>query len=137
MLGTFTFSQDQVISLEPYGSIPVLARGIRIVHSRPDYPKTIIFWCLGSREALLQRISEVGFVPKGTIGSLVRAKGFPIRWSAIAIYVVLWNGLLLLDRTVLERRAAAPGPIALLALLGTFDIRLAKRRKSSVLWEAR
>jgi hypothetical protein len=121
-LGTFVFTPEQVIAHEPVGSIPVLARGIRIVHTRPDYPQTIIFWYLGSREKLLTGISEAGFVPRGSTGSFAKPTGFPVRWSVIGIWLVIWNGLLLVDRTAVQTRAAAPGFRTLLALLGTFGL---------------
>jgi hypothetical protein len=40
----------------------------------------------------------------------------------IIIFLLLWNGLFLLDRSVQERPAAMPGPVALLALFGIFSL---------------
>ena len=60
-LGTYTFTPSEVVTLEPYGSIPVLARGIRISHNRRDYPKKIIFWCMGGRDSALAEVAETGF----------------------------------------------------------------------------
>lgn len=31
-------------ALEPYGSIPILASGVRVVHTVQNYPDKIIFW---------------------------------------------------------------------------------------------
>jgi hypothetical protein len=121
-LETLVFSPEQVIALEPCGSIPVLASGVRIVHTRSDCPQTVIFWYLGRRATLLERIREAGFIPAGSIGSFARAAGMPIRWSVIIIFLLLWNGLFLLDRSVQERPAAMPGPVALLALFGIFSL---------------
>ena len=116
-LGTYTFTPSEVVVLEPYGSIPVLARGIRIKHNRRDYPPKIIFWCMGARDAALAEIAETGFTPRGQ--PLDRPTGFPVRWSAVLTLLVLWNGLFLLDRAMAQSRTA-PGPLALLALVLLF-----------------
>lgn len=116
-LGTYTFTPSEVVALEPYGSIPVLARGIRIKHNRRDYPKKIIFWCMGRRDAALTELAATGFSPSGQ--PLDGPTGFPVRWSAILILLVLWNGLFLLDRTVVGSRTA-PGPFASVALVLLF-----------------
>ena len=55
-LGTYEFSPLQVVSVEPYGSIPLLSSGIRIIHNRADYPEKIIFWCMGNRSRVLAEI---------------------------------------------------------------------------------
>jgi hypothetical protein len=116
-LGTYQFSSDQVVALEPYGSIPVLARGIRIRHNRPDYPENIIFWCLGNRQGMLDAISQAGFRATGHV-LLSRTSGFAFRWSFIISFVIVWNLLMLLDGSFGGHSVpASPGPVAVLALL--------------------
>ena len=39
LLGKYSFTPDQVISLEKYGCIPILGSGIRIHHNIADYSK--------------------------------------------------------------------------------------------------
>jgi hypothetical protein len=116
-LGTYTFTPSEVVALEPYGSIPVLARGIRIKHNRRDYPQKIIFWCIGGRDSVLTEVAGTGFSPKGQPDT--RAAGFPVKWSAILALLVLWNGLFLVDRAAAGARTT-PGPYALLALVLLF-----------------
>jgi hypothetical protein len=116
-LGTYTFAPAEVVALQPYGSIPILARGIRIQHNRRDYPRKIIFWCMGGRDSALAEIAETGFSARGQ--PLDRATGFPVRWSAILILLVVWNGLFLLDREEAGSRTT-PGPLALVALILLF-----------------
>src|SRR5690242_5065188 len=69
--GSYEFSPSQVTVIEPVGFIPILFKGIRIHHNRPDYPEKIIFWCVGAREEVLDAISNSGFRAAGT-PSLVR-----------------------------------------------------------------
>ncbi len=112
-LGTYTFTPSEIVALEPYGSIPVLARGVRIMHNRRDYPKKIIFWCMGRRDAALIELAATGFAPSGQ--PFDGPTGFPVRWSAILIFLFLWNGLFLLDRTAAGSQTV-PGPFSLVAL---------------------
>jgi len=100
-LGTYTFGPSDVVAFESYGSIPVLASGIRIRHNRADYPENIIFWCFGGRAKVLDTLAKAGFVPEGQTVS--RPSGSPVRWTVIILAIALWNVLFLLDRS-------APGP---------------------------
>ena len=113
-LGTYTFTPSQVVALEPYGSLPIISSGIRIRHNRRDYPKTIIFWCMGRRGAVLEEVAGTGFSATGQ--PIDRAPGFPVRWSAIFVVIALWNGLFLLDRAHAGSQSR-PGAFALVALL--------------------
>jgi hypothetical protein len=77
----------------------------------------VVFWCTGGRDAALAEIAETGFSPRGQ--PLDGPTRFPIRWSAILILLILWNGLFLLDRAMAGSRTE-PGPLALLALILLF-----------------
>src|SRR5262252_11166029 len=115
LLGTYTFAPDDVIALESYGSIPIIGRGIRILHSRSDYPEQIIFSCLRNPERLLDDIRLAGFQPRATQTSRVRSRGMPVRWPPIIAMVVAWNVLFLLDFVAWEP-PKRPGPFALVAV---------------------
>ncbi len=91
-IGTYDFVPHDVVSLEPYGWIPFLYRGVRIRHSRLDYPRKIIFWNLGSSERLIERIRNIGFLPSGPASSEVPRRGFPWRWGAILVFFAVWSG---------------------------------------------
>ncbi len=95
-LGRYTFAPAEVHAIEPVGSIPVLTTGIRIHHTRPDYPEKIVFYSMGGRDSLLRAAGAAGFA----VGepSLQIKRGFPVRVSAIVVFVLLWNALVLLDR---------------------------------------
>jgi hypothetical protein len=116
--GKYEFSPQQVVSFEFYGSLPLFSSGIRIVHNRLDYPDSVVFWCMGSRERVLRKIREAGFVPQGQPPSTPRATGFPLRWSVVALFLVIWNGLFLMDGTA--RWAPLPGAYSMTAILLTF-----------------
>jgi hypothetical protein len=122
MFGSYMFTPEEVVSLERFGRIPFLSSGIRIVHNRFDYPAKIIFWCLGSVNKLLARISEAGFRGVAPAESTARAKGFPVRWSAVVVLLILWNGLFLLDRFGLGNEPYEPGLAALVALAMVFFV---------------
>lgn len=117
-LQTVEFTPSQVVSFERYGSIPLLASGIRINHNRSDCPEKVIFWCIGNREKVFSAIAESGFHPTGQASP--RVEGFPIRWSIVIAFVALWNALFLLDRPFGSSQAQVPGLFSLIALLLVF-----------------
>ncbi len=120
LIGTYDFLPSEVVSLDRYGSIPFFSSGIRIVHARPDYPSKIIFWCLGRPETLIRQINQTGFLPTAPGGSEIRWRGVPLRWTAILLFTVAWNGLFLLDRQLSGSGVNQPGLFVLVALLLAF-----------------
>lgn len=114
-LGRYEFTPEQVVSLEPYGSLPFLSSGIRIRHNRTDYPENVIFWCVGNRNSILSRIEQSGFAPKGQ--AVTRIGGFAIRWSVVVVFVVLWNLLFMLNGPFDRGQTRGPGPLVFVALL--------------------
>ena len=60
---SYTFAPEQVVALEPCGWIPILQRGVRIVHSNPRYPSRIVFIGFQSPERLIERIRQAQFIP--------------------------------------------------------------------------
>ena len=116
-LGTYAFTPEQIIRLEPYGSIPVIYRGIRVVHSNPDYPTGIIFWCLRTPARLIERIRQVGFVPAAPPPTAPAKRGIPVRWSFIISLAVVWNALFILGGFLPGKPPPEePGLLVLLAL---------------------
>lgn len=127
-LGRYEFDPTQVISIERYGSIPFLASGLRINHNRADYPEKMIFWCMGSRDKLLAQITRSGFSPKAH-GNM-RPRGFPIRWSVIVAFLLIWNALFLLDGPFSFSEPKEPGPFVLIALILVFAFSTAVKRSA-------
>lgn len=122
LLGTYSFTPEQVSSVERYSMIPVLGWGIQIRHCRTDYPQRIIFWCLGNPDTLLRDIREAGFRPTAPPSPLAHTSGNPIRWSVILVTIVVWNAFFLLGLARSSISFPLPGPWALVALLFAFAL---------------
>lgn len=118
--GTYAFTPAQVVALEPYGVIPLIGRGVKIVHGHPEYPAKIIFWCFGDPERLIARIRGVGFVPSCSSAATAIGRGIPVRWASILAAVVLWNALFILDGFLPGRARGAPGPLVIAAMAVAF-----------------
>jgi hypothetical protein len=122
LLGTYSFAPDQVLAVERYVMIPVLGWGIRIHHCNAECPKRVIFWCLGSPNAVLEGIRNSGFLPAASSSASPERHGIAMRWSAIAIAVVIWNVLFLLGSGHTGGVPQHPGPFVLAPLLFAFAL---------------
>jgi hypothetical protein len=116
MLGTYSFTPDQVTSIERYVLFSLIASGIRVRHLVPGYPQRIIFWSLSDPEILLNGIRDSGFVPAGSISTTPLRRGIPIRWSAIVVGVILWNVIFMLPFAAHNSTAPAPDWLAIVPL---------------------
>lgn len=88
---TYEFAPEQVVSIEPYGSLPLLSSGIRINHNRRDYPRKIVFWCHSSRAKLISQIDKSGFIARGC--DVERPGGVPFR--SVALFVIVFLAVLM------------------------------------------
>lgn len=125
-MGTYSFSRDQVISIERYGWIPIIGEGIRINHDVADYPEKIIFWCQSA--TVLAGISGVGFSPTHASSekpAKLTPRGFPLRWTPLILLVISWNLLIAYDMLGKKPNAPLPGPFWLAALWIVFGISFA------------
>jgi hypothetical protein len=119
VIDTYDFLPSDVVSLERYGPIPFFSSGVRITHARSDYPSKIIFW-YGNPETLIEQIRGVGFSPTAPTSCETKWRGFPVRWTALLLFILAWNGLFLLDAVVPHSSANRPGPLTLLPLFLAF-----------------
>jgi hypothetical protein len=113
LLGTYTFAPDEVVALEALQSF---GYGIRIVHSRSDCPRNVVFWCLRNPAGILADIERAGFTPRAPRSSQPRRDGIPVRWTSVAAVVMLWNVLFLLDGAVPWNPRKPPGAFVFVAL---------------------
>jgi hypothetical protein len=112
LIGNYKFSAEQVAALEPHGSIPILASGVRIVHTVQNYPEKIVFWCFGSPKRLIEKITALGFQPRASRAQVPQRDGIPFRWSFLIAVIVVWNALFLMEGIPPK----SPGPYMLLAI---------------------
>jgi hypothetical protein len=122
LLGTYSFTPDQVSVVEKYVMIPVLGWGIQIHHCNPDCPKRVIFWCLGSPDAILRGIRDSGFLPTASSSASPQHRGIAMRWSAIITAVAVWNALFFLDFGRFGGVPSQPGPLLLGPLIFAFAL---------------
>ena len=125
LLGRYSFTPDQVAALEPYGWIPVLSSGVRIVHTVPSYPDKIVFWNMGSPKRLIDRITALGFRPRASRTQVPLRSGMAFRWSFAILLFVVWNALFLADGFVPWADRNGPGLYVLLAVALLFLTALA------------
>ncbi len=106
ILGNLVFAPQDVVSIEPYGLIPVIGRGLKINHRVKAYNSKVIFWTLGSPEKLLHDIDETGFLNNSApiqeqlqqeVQVAQNNSGFPIKTRAAVLIVIIWNVLFSID----------------------------------------
>ncbi|UCE65168.1 MAG: hypothetical protein JSU85_09835 [Candidatus Zixiibacteriota bacterium] len=127
-IGNYTFTANQVVSVEKYVTIPLLGWGIRINHNVSTYPEKMVYWCLGSPGRLINKIKETGFLPGAGPHSVPVHTGFPVRPQAIITLVVIWNLLLMMDFGFPPRPFARPGWYTFSAVFLLFIMSIAVRR---------
>lgn len=103
IIGNLCFRPSDVISIEPFTLFS--GTGIKINHRVGGYSEKVIFLTSGSFD-LIKRINDTGFLSNsGTIPAEIEARiikyqssgSFPVKWSAVIVFVVIWNLLFLGD----------------------------------------
>lgn len=117
VIGRYSFSPEQVVTIEKYTTIPILGWGIKIRHNVASYPKHIVFWCFGTPGSLVAQIAETGFLPAARPDSIPANQGIPARWQALVAIVILWNLLFMADMHGSSGPEATPGLFSFLAVL--------------------
>ena len=116
LIGKYSFTQEQIISINKYTTIPILGWGIQIVHNISEYPKKIIFSSFSNPESIITKIQETGFLPSADPSKIPPNIGIPVKWQAIVLIVALWNILLFADMGGFPQLGSKPGSFTLLAL---------------------
>jgi hypothetical protein len=130
ILGTYSFAPDEVSAVERYVIFPVLGSGVRIRHCKTDCPERVIFWHLGSPDAVLRGIHDSGFQPAASAPASSEPRGIPFRWSAIIIAIAVWNALFFLDGSPPNRDLTRAGPLILAPLAFAFALAAGTLRSS-------
>ena len=115
---SFSFTPDEVVSVEEIGFLPFFYYGVRIHHNNPDYPERVVFFTPGSRRALIEAAADAGF--RTGAARARTARGFPMKIVPLIVVVASWNGLFLLDMQRNSADATSPGIFALAALWSVF-----------------
>ena len=132
LIGSYTFAPDQVARLESYGSVPLVGKGIRIVHTRPDYAAKIIFWSFRDPDRVVDDIRRLGFLLQASSAIVPARSGMPFRWSAVIMFIVVWNLLFVLDGFVPWKEPKLPGLFVQLALGLAFSLAVVIQRSKTM-----
>ena len=106
MIGHYTFTPEDIISIEPHYHI-FFGHGIKINHKVQNYNKKIIFWTRESY-SIIRKIKQIGFLnianekikgqhEPGIINEMQSQGGFPIKKPFVIGIITVWNLLLLID----------------------------------------
>lgn len=106
IVGNFVFQPSNIISIEAYTLIPIIAQGIKINHNVESYKEKVIFWTLKNPQTVINQIRQTGFLSNqkelktnsfAEIQNRHKGGGFPVKKSIAISAVVLWNLLFLID----------------------------------------
>lgn len=120
LIGTYSFMPDQVISIEPYGGIPLIGRGIRINHTVLNYNESVIFFSFKDPKEIIEQIRGTGFLDQtsSTISNDVKNEvmerqkqgRFPIKVPVAVTIIVIWILLFFIDGINYLRNEQNPFP---------------------------
>lgn len=103
IIGNVHFRPSDIISIEP--STLFSGLGIKINHRVSGYNEKVIFLTSGSHN-LIKRIKDTGFlnnsdpIPAEVEDRIIKYQSsgsFPMKWTAVIVFVVIWNILFLSD----------------------------------------
>lgn len=106
IIGELVFKPNDIISIEPYGIIPVIGKGIRIYHRVKKYKSKVVFWTFDDPKTLIEKIEQTGFFKsKKTLSEDLEREidekqsqgGFPIKASAAIWVIIVWQVLFSID----------------------------------------
>lgn len=127
LIGNFSFTPDQIISIEAYSSFPLIGQGIKINHTVSNYKEKIIFWSFRNPEEIIREIRKTGFFDATSAAApqemkeqvLARQKqgGFPIKIRVAIGIVVIWNILFFIDFIPFLNNSEKGYPIGISSLL--------------------
>ena len=106
LIGNVSFAPKDIISIDPFSSVPILGRGIKINHRVENYNPKIIFWTCRDPVFVINEIKKTGFLDNNTsyyteesaaITYQQNQGRFPIKKSVAVLFIIVWNALFLSD----------------------------------------
>jgi hypothetical protein len=129
---SYVFEPEHVVALEPCGWIPILQRGVRIVHANPRYPSRIVFVAFQSPERVIEQIRRSRFMPAAPDTRVPTPPGLPIRGSILVLAAAVLAIVFLVAGVIPWRPAGGPAPAPLLALALLYVATFALLRSTSL-----
>ena len=106
IVGNLIFQASDIISIEPFTTIPLIGQGVKINHKVDNYKERVIFWTFKDPNLVVQQIHATGFLSNQnltdqkidrTIVEKQAKGGFPIKKSFAIGAIIIWNLLFLTD----------------------------------------
>ncbi|MDQ0595292.1 hypothetical protein QFZ37_003661 [Chryseobacterium ginsenosidimutans] len=106
LVGNLIFQPQDIISIKPYSSLPIIGQGVKILHRVENYNQNVIFWTMKDPGFVINEIQQTGFLEKihsplsekdFNIIEQQRQGGFPLKPFLPIAFIILWNGLFLYD----------------------------------------
>ncbi|WP_415326082.1 hypothetical protein [Chryseobacterium sp. MMS23-Vi53] len=106
LVGNLIFQPQDIISIKPYNSLPLIGQGIKILHRVENYDQNVIFWTMKDPDFVINEIKQTGFLDKIhlpltqkdlKIVEQQKQGGFPLKTFVGITFFVLWNVLVLYD----------------------------------------
>ncbi len=105
LVGNLIFQPQDIISIKPYSSVPIIGKGIKILHKVDNYNQHVVFWTMTDPEFVISEIKKTGFLEKTNIPSekdltIVQQQkqgGFPLKPFVKIIFTIIWYPLFLYD----------------------------------------
>lgn len=123
LVGNLVFQPQDIISIQPYTSIPLIGQGIKINHRVENYNSNVIFWTLKNPETVINEIKSTGFLENKNSTIISRDSkiieqqiqgGFPLKPFVSVFFIVVWNAFFISDFFPIFRNGTSlpvfPGP---------------------------
>lgn len=117
LVGNLVFQPQDIISIEPYTTIPLIGQGIKISHRVENYNPNVIFWTLKNPETVINEIKNTGFLENKNSTSIARDSkiieqqiqgGFPLKSFVPVFIIIAWNALFISDFFPIFRNDTLP-----------------------------
>jgi len=106
IIGNLAFLPKDIISIEPFKTIPLVRQGLKIIHRVQNYNSNVIFWTFTDPYDLLNEIALTGFLENtdptiSEVDELIikqqKNDAIPVKIPVLIGAVVLWNLFFMFD----------------------------------------